>query len=158
MPQPSRLEVTSATVFFSSKCLVTSALELFSLAKCHVTSATVFLLLQNVMWTNLQMGNSLAKERMLEKAEQVLGRGFLLTWSIKLTNQKDRLEKMNTKQRPGTPLVRYLALQMLLISTQRGTLACSTRCSTGSLTSWGRGLVERLTLITGSRSQRFWQG
>ena len=46
----------------------------------------------------------------------------------------------------------------VLNSPHRGTLACSIRCSTGSLTSWARVLVERLTLTTGSRSQLFWQG
>ena len=73
---------------------------------------------------NLQMGNSLAKERMLEKAEQVreaLLHPIIVPTKIigptknNWTNQKDRLEKMNTKQRPGTPLVRYLALRMFLM-------------------------------------------
>ena len=58
------------------------------------------------------MGNSLARERMLEKAEQVRGEIFYLTSD---STKKDRLEKMNTKQRPGTPLVRFVALKRFLI-------------------------------------------
>ena len=58
------------------------------------------------------MGNSLARERMLEKAEQVRGEISYLTSD---STKKDRLEKMNTKQRPGTPLVRFAALRRFLI-------------------------------------------
>ena len=103
------------------------------------------------------MGNSLAKERMLEKAEQVRG-GFFLTYNLTIIGLKGPIREDEHKATARHPFGKAPSVGDVLNSPHRGTLACSIRCSTGSLTSWGRGLVERLTLITGSRSQRFWQG
>ena len=52
--------------------------------------------------SGLSVGKSLARERMEEKAEQVKR---IVTDFNHLVIQ-DRLEKMNTRQKPGTPLVR----------------------------------------------------
>ena len=54
--------------------------------------------------SGLSGGKSLARERMEEKAEQVNKAKTLFTFFDHLDLQ-DRLEKMNTRQKPGTPLV-----------------------------------------------------
>ena len=53
--------------------------------------------------SGLSVGKSLARERMEEKAEQVIQR---IVTDFNRIVIEDRLEKMNTRQKPGTPLVR----------------------------------------------------
>ena len=53
--------------------------------------------------SGLSVGKSLARERMEEKAEQVKQR---IVTDFNRISIEDRLEKMNTRQKPGTPLVR----------------------------------------------------
>ena len=54
--------------------------------------------------SNLLCGSSLARERMQEKAEQVREH-FVLFFLENVFLCQDRLARMNTKQKPGTPLV-----------------------------------------------------